>query len=595
MNVVPQNRKLIDLVTAGYSGEIRLPQFQRSFVWDSGSIRDLIHSVFCQYYIGSLLILNCDPQRPPFHPVKLRGAPDDGVAQPVKELVLDGQQRLTSLLYALYAPPLSLRNSQKGRHFFVDVELLVTNRTDEGLIQDLRVSEVKKRGLLDVESQYKQRLMPMIAVRRMEGILEWLDGYRLHLLANGMSQDEAFNAHKEIQLALIEFHGFQVPVISLPQVSDDNPDDVGAVCTIFEKINSTGEDLSVYDLLTARLYRDDIDLHRLWSDSIEENQSLRQWSEGKAENHKFGVLVLRTIALLRGLDPKPRILINLSPKDFEADWRIATSAIELAIKRMSDVTTDGFGVFSERWIPNYGLIPVLAALLAHHNTLGSGDKAQRLSEIKRWYWCSLFLERYSSSVESLSRKDFVELSSMWAKRADNPEAPEVFRLAQANIGGSGFTVEDSASTASSVYCGVFALLAIGGAKDWKLSDSITLQNLEDHHIFPKSILKSYGIEGGKANSILNRTLIADETNQLIKARKPADYVTDKKIIASEDLLTPHFISSASLAAMKRANKDLGKTEMEVVFRAFKEARSASIVARIREVCGVSTASPTASN
>jgi len=188
----------------------------------------------------------------------------------------------------------------------------------------------------------------------------------------------------------------------------------------------------------------------------------------------------------------------------------------------------------------------------------------------------------------------VEFSTLWAKRADNPEMPEVFRLAQANIGGSGFTVEDSASTASSVYCGVFALLAIGGAKDWKLSDSITLQNLEDHHIFPKSILKSYGIEGGKANTILNRTLIADETNQLIKARKPADYVADKKIIASEDLLTPHFISPASLAAMKRANKDLGKAEMEAVFRAFKEARSASIVARIREVCGVTTDAPAAS-
>lgn len=594
MNVVPQNRKLIDLVTAGYNGEIRLPQFQRSFVWDSGSIRDLIHSVFCQYYIGSLLILNCDPQRPPFYPVKLNGASDDGSAHPTKELVLDGQQRLTSLLYALYAPQLPLKNSKNGRQFFVDVELLVTNRIDDGLIQDLRVSEVKKRGLLEVEAQYKQRLMPMSVVRKMEGILEWLDGYRLHLLANGTSQDQAFTAHKQIQLALIEFHGFQVPVISLPQVSDDNPDDVGAVCTIFEKINSTGEDLSVYDLLTARLYRDDIDLHKLWSGSIEEHQNLRQWSEGKAENHKFGVLTLRTIALLRGLDPKPRLLINLAPKDFESDWQIATTAIESAIKRMSDITADGFGVFSERWIPNYGLIPVLAALLAHHNTLGSSDKGQRLSEIKRWYWCSLFLERYSSSVESLSRKDFVEFSTLWAKRADNPDTPEVFRLAQANIGGSGFTVEDSASTASSVYCGVFALLAIGGAKDWKLSDSITLQKLEDHHIFPKSILKSYGIEGGKVNTILNRTLIADETNQLIKAREPADYVIDKQIIASEDLLTPHFISSSSLSAMKRANKDLEKAEIEAVFRAFKDARSASIVARIREVCGVVTDAPTAS-
>jgi hypothetical protein len=593
MNVIPQNRKLIDLVNAGYNGEIRLPQFQRSFVWDSGAIRDLIQSVFCQYYIGSLLILGCDPQRPPFHPVKLRGAAEDSFGHPVKELVLDGQQRLTSLLYALYAPALSLKNSKNGRQFFVDVELLLSDRTDEGLILDLRTGEVKKRGLAEASAQHSQGLMPMSVVRDMGVTLGWLDGYRQHLLSVGSSQDDAFQTYNQIQLALMEFHNFQVPVISLPQVSDENPDDVGAVCTIFEKINSTGEDLSVYDLLTARLYRDDIDLHKLWSASIEQHHGLNRWSEGKAENHKFGVLALRTVALLRNLDPKPRILINLEPKNFEADWQTATSAIECAIKRMSDITSDGFGVFSERWIPNYGLIPVLAALLALNESLDSAGKAQHLAEIRRWYWCSLFLERYSSSVESLSRKDFVEFSALWMKRDENPQTPEVFRLAQATIGGSGFSVEDSASTASSVYCGVFALLAIGGAKDWKLKDSITLQNLEDHHIFPKSILKSYGIEGTKANTILNRTLIADETNQLIKARRPADYVVDRSIIAADSLLVPHFISPDSLAAMKGAHKDLDKAGMDSAFRAFKDARSSAILARIREVCGVATDSPTA--
>jgi hypothetical protein len=63
------------------------------------------------------------------------------------------------------------------------------------------------------------------------------------------------------------------------------------VCAIFEKLNSTGLDLSVYDLLTARLYRSGIRLHDLWAEGCKTHPRLRQWSNGKADEHKFGVLV----------------------------------------------------------------------------------------------------------------------------------------------------------------------------------------------------------------------------------------------------------------------------------------------------------------
>ncbi len=104
------------------------------------------------------------------------------------------------------------------------------------------------------------------------------------------------------------------------------------MCAIFEKLNSTGVDLSVYDLLTARLYRSGIRLHDLWDETCKAHPRLRAWSRGKADEHKLGVLVLRTLALLRGLDPKPRILIDLLPANFEEDWRRAAAAIERALE-----------------------------------------------------------------------------------------------------------------------------------------------------------------------------------------------------------------------------------------------------------------------
>src|SRR5664280_1359248 len=140
--------------------------------------------------------------------------------------------------------------------------------------------------------------------------------------------------------AVTAFQSFEASLVELPRIDDSDNESIGRVCAIFEKLNSTGVDLSVYDLLTARLYRSGIRLHDLWGEAVTGHARLRAWSKGKADEHKFGVLVLRTLALLRGLDPKPRILIDLSPTDFETDWRRAADAMERALELTTLVGAD---------------------------------------------------------------------------------------------------------------------------------------------------------------------------------------------------------------------------------------------------------------
>jgi hypothetical protein len=291
---------------------------------------------------------------------------------------------------------------------------------------------------------------------------------------------------------------------------------IGRVCAIFEKLNSTGVDLSVYDLLTARLYRSGIRLHDLWTEACKSHPRLRAWSRGKADEHKFGVLVLRTLALLRGLDPKPRILIDLSPVDFEKDWRRAAAPMERALELVTLVGPDGFGVFAEKWLPGFGLVPILAALRAEieERRLGQTERA----DLRRWYWCNVFMERYSSAIESKSRKDYLEMTRHWFE--DGPE-PEVFHDARNIIGAPGFRVRSSASYA--VYSGLFCLLALRNARDWRRGEDIRLQELQDHHIFPQAYLKRHEItKRVDVNTIANRTLISDQTNGKIKAKAPCD-------------------------------------------------------------------------
>ena len=462
MEIIPDKRKVVGLVEQAHEGKICLPNFQRDFVWTREEVADLVRSIMRGYFIGSLLLLRCEPNNPPFAPQFLRGSqPPLRDARP-EYLVLDGQQRLSSLIYALTAPDLSLKDSSQRRWFFVNLDVLLTEPDSDEVVFDRAKREL--RGLDKIATQYEQRMLPCTALLTQELFYQWRDGWEDWLGQPATEdRDEYRDWRNGWTTAVSAFQNFDVPLVELPRVDEDDGESIGRVCAIFEKLNSTGVDLSVYDLLTARLYRHNIRLHDLWDEAVNAHARLKAWSKGKADEHKFGVLVLRTLALMRGLDPKPRILIDLQPANFENDWRRAVGAIERALELIELVGQDGFGVFAEKWLPGYGLTPILAALRAEIDDRKLGQ-AER-DELRRWYWCNVFLERYSSAVESKSRKDYLEMTRHWFE--GGPE-PEVFREAQSWIGSSGFRVRPRRATpvpctAASSVCSRCAAHATGAA------------------------------------------------------------------------------------------------------------------------------------
>ncbi len=585
MEIIPDKRKVIGLVEQAYDGRICLPNFQRDFVWSREAVADLVRSIVRGYFIGSLLLLRCDPSNPPFAPSFLRGAKPK-LADPRPEfLMLDGQQRLSSLLYALTAPDLSLKDSSQRRWFFINLDAMLDDPDRDDIVFDRARREL--RGLDDPIVQFTERMLPCTELLSQGRFYKWRDGFEDWVRDTAPDQLAEYRKSWRDRWTDIAtgFQTFEAPLVELPRVDDSDSEAIGRVCAIFEKLNSTGVELSVYDLLTARLYRSDIRLHDLWTESCATNPRLKEWSKGKADEHKFGVLVLRTLALMRGLDPKPRILIDLSPVDFDKDWRRAARAIDRALELLSNVSSDGFGVFAEKWLPGYGLIPILAALRAQIDDRRLGE--QERADLRRWYWCNVFMERYSSAVESKSRKDYLELTRHWFE--GGPE-PEVFAEANALIGSSGFRIRGSASYASAVYSGVFCLLALRDARDWRRGEDILLQNLQDHHVFPRAYLARHGITRTvDVNTVANRTLISDETNGRIRDAAPADYLTDLEIFPSgarRDLVDPHFIHDTTLAVMQVATEELTDADLVGTYERFVQAREAAMIAEIRRVCGV---------
>ncbi len=588
MDIIPDKRKVVGLVEQAHEGKICLPNFQRDFVWTREEVADLVRSIARGYFIGSLLLLRCDSNNPPFAPVFLRGSEPANREPGPELLVLDGQQRLSSLVYALTAPDLSLKDSSQRRWFFVSLDVLLNEPDSDDVVFDRSKREL--RGLDSAEGQYEQRMLPCTVLLTQQGFLQWLHGFEDWLRSTDPDQLERYRDEWRDgwTSAVIAFQTFEVPLVELPRVDDSDSESIGRVCAIFEKLNSTGVDLSVYDLLTARLYRSNIRLHDLWAEAVHAHPRLREWSKGKADHHKFGVLVLRTLALLRGLDPKPRILIDLSPDNFDEDWRRAAAAMERALELIELVGPDGFGVFAEKWLPGFGLIPILAALRSEIEEQRLGE--QEREQLRRWYWCNVFLERYSSAVESKSRKDYLEMTRHWLE--DGPQ-PELFREAEDLIGAPGFRIRDSASYASARYSGVFCLLALRNARDWRRGEDIRLQELQDHHIFPKAYLKRHEItKRVDVNTIANRTLISNETNGKIKDKAPADYISDDDIFpsgASAELLGPHFIDERTLPILQAAADDTPNDDLAGLYERFVQARQTAMIEEIRLACGIAAA------
>ena len=597
MEITPDKTSIVGLVAKALAGEVCLPNFQRDFVWAPDDVADLLRSVLRSYFLGSLLLLRSDPDHPPFAPAYLRGVTDyaagngSALLQDATPslLVLDGQQRLTSMLYALTAPNLGLRGARQARRFYINLDALRVDPDSEDIVVHYTTRDVHKEGLDNIETQFRRHHLPCTRLLTYKAFSEW--SFALGDWLQTSSPDEYAQFVDDDRVAwnniAVAFQGFDVAVVYLPQVRDDDEEAISQVCAIFEKLNSTGEELSVYDLLTARLFRSRINLHELWDSSIDQHSRLKAWSEGRADAHSFGVLVLRTLALLRDLETKPGALINLKPKGFEEDWRRAAAAMERALQLVETVDKDGFGVFDPKWLPGYGLLPVLAALRAEIDDRKLGEEPRR--QLRRWYWCSVFLNRFSSAVDSKSRKDYREFLDHWLK--DGPE-PALLGEARARIGAPGYSVSDAASYASAIYSGVFCLLALRGARDWQFGETIQLHQLEDHHIFPQNYLKTHGYSGrgdkGAINSIVNRTLISATSNQRIKDKAPATYLNDKTLFPgeAEEALAPHFVDLAALTAMRNASEGLITDGTRAIYASFCSSRERVIVAAIRDMCGV---------
>jgi len=183
--------------------------------------------------------------------------------------------------------------------------------------------------------------------------------------------------------------------------------------------------------------------------------------------------------------------------------------------------------------------------------------AQR--KLRHWYWASVFINRYSGSVESTSARDFIDVKAWMADDEARPALLQEFQDRFRNL-----ELRKETKKGTSVYNGIFSLLVLQGARDWMTGNVPQHGDLDDHHIVPVS--KATGaLKGINVHTILNRTPLTAETNRhVINDRLPNEYLPELIANSSENqvraMMESHFISGAALAVLLR--NPFGKDDFE---------------------------------
>lgn len=564
MQISSETRGARELAELAANGEIVIPRFQRDFVWGARDIRDLLVSVLNGYYVGSLLFLRIqDPDQPMFAYEPIKGSEDFQKHSPVY-LVLDGQQRVTALFYALYGPDIPTRGRTTPVKFILDFKKIA-----EGNIEDavLALPQREAQKYYNEKSQYENLMIPCTE------LLEWDTWFQKYIEYTTVHKDlvdlkkEVKKAREVIRKNLLSKEDFEVPIWQLQ--ADTDPADV---CSIFEKINNTGKALTIFELVHARLYKADIDLAHMWEDAVRKYSNIRDFNQ---ENSKLAEDVLRLLCLLSNRKCNRANLINLDAKTVNENWAKSAKYFEKAIARLIEVACGGYGVIDSKWLPYAPMVPPLACLLSYIDEAKIQDSSS-LAKIHRWYWLSVFGERYGGATPTTMYNDSISIKN-WL--ADNIVPEELAYLSLGDL-----NLRLHYTQGSAIYKAVMCLSSLKGAKDFFLDESIRLSERQDHHIFPHNYLKQQGYDEKKGktqmNNIINRTLISDKTNNIIKDKAPSVYLNLMLqklggVQKMKEVLDSHFINEAAYEAMKNNDYD-----------AFLAAREKSITAEIKSKCGI---------
>lgn len=511
---------LPDLLRNIRCGKIQLPDFQRGWVWDDDHIRALIASVSLAYPIGAVMLLETGGDGSHFMPRPVEGVVLGNGKSP-EQLILDGQQRMTSLYLALFSgkpvPTKTEKGQQIERVYYLDIARCLDPEEDRldavlSLPPDGKITSYFGRKVeLDVstpEREYEQGLFPVATVFDPAA---WQRGYYRHFRQDEARLDVFDNFSRQI---IERFQQYRVPTIELLR---ETPKE--AVCQVFEKVNTGGVTLTVFELMTATFAADNFNLRLDWEARVE-------------ALHVHPVLhgidatsLLTAVTLLSSFERNKQAGTPVSCKRRDVlklaleDYRCYADRIQIGLVRAAKLLNRE-KVFDTRSVPyTTQLIPLSSICAALGDRFEEEPVKQKLA---RWFWCGVFGELYGGANESRFAFDLPEVIA-WINGGDEPRTVKDASFSPTRL----LSLQTRNSAA---YKGLMVLLTKGeGSRDFLNGDTIELNTYFDlaidiHHIFPRSFCEKLGINAQLTNCAVNKAPLSARTNRIIGGNAPSSYL-----------------------------------------------------------------------
>jgi len=572
-----ESKHLDKIISDIRDGKYVIPDFQREFEWNPWDVNGLIASIFMDYYIGTLLlwkasknnvkVLNCEA---------IKGF--KGELKP-EHIVLDGQQRLTAMYFAFFNPDISYPKRKNRCYFFMNIKSLVEENYEDAFYYKWETKHYTN-FLNNLELQYEQNTFPLQTIGKGTWeMMDWLKGYESYWKTqeteHSKTETEEFDENQlKEHTERTEYINNSINLVpeltkvlrellsdyNLSYIELDKDISIAKVCDIFTHINSKGVPLSIFDLLNAILRPYEINLKEMWR-SVSDD--LDYTDQDKMKIYVFQVmsileqtycsskylyyLVPQAIKTIKENGSKKKIVLIDTKEEFETKWNSSVSSLKKAISTLKNPRD--FGAINSSFVPYPSIIPAFTAIKKHVEEKGYKNILDVNSKIKKWYWSSIFTLNYSSSVESTSAKDFLDLKKWFV---DNTEEPENYTKFLQDFENQNF--QNQTSKGSAIYNAIFNILILNEARDWYTSELPEYETLDDHHIVPHSWGKKN--IGKDINSILNRTPLSPATNRhIISDRMPNEYL--KEMLENNGsekfykILKSHLISKKAVDILMR--------------------------------------------
>ena len=550
------DRPLTDLMKAVKRGAAQLPDFQRPWVWDDEHIKALILSVIHNFPVGAAMFLEYGNESIHFKHKPIEGSDAHPDIEP-DELILDGQQRLTSLYNALYSKNAVHTKTDTGkeidRYYYLNIEKALDPSADnEEIVISIPAtrqvtSEFGRKIEMDLsnrQDEFKLKMFPLNIILDSGEEQGWQNEYYAYY---NYDPDIIRQFTELFSKIIMPTQKYAIPVILLDK---ETPKE--AVCQVFENVNTGGVSLTVFELVTAIFAMDDFPLREDWKERKE------KYFSGDLLNTVTATDFLTALTLLSSF--KTGGTVSCKKKD--------VMALQLtSYKKYADYLCKGFSVadkllqeeriFSSRDLPySTQLIPLAAicSVLMEENKIYTTTVKNK---VKQWYWCGVFGELYGSANETRYANDITQVIKWITDGGSLPKTVADFFFNPTRL----LSLQ---SRQSAAYKGIMALILKNHARDFISGaemDFSTYSNekIDIHHIFPKVYCVGQEYDQAKWNSIINKTPLSASSNREIGGVAPSLYLgkLEKKgsVLPSDldDYVETHWIDHTMLRNNKFQN------------------------------------------